>query len=251
MSTAADQRADQAESMLPLAAELATMVHGDGGPEDVAQLLDGLEPHDVTALVVVLAGLVEPDRSLGVLLGWLDFDEHGSRVEPDWDNRTTLRQIADERLAERCSGDIPDEVAVDRFLAGEPIRLTADERLHIIVTARAANPPRPWAEIDALLGHKSGSGAGYRAWLRARRAANARGKTIEGTTAPQERLTAEQVVAIRERAQDTPLPALAVETGMQLRALRNLVQGKTYRDAGGPVSTSARATSRSDATTAA
>ena len=228
-----EQRGALAVAMLPVAAELAAAVHGDGGPEDVAQLLDALANHEVRALLVVLAGLVEVDRPLGALLGWLDFDEHGRPIEPDTDERSTLQQIADQRLADRCRGDIPDQVAIDRALTGEPLALTSAERLELIATAHRAG--RPWAEIDALLGHKPGSGAAYRAWLRARRAAHARGRGTPNLPAPQERLSAEQVADIRERAQTTPLPALATEQGMQLEALRRLVQGKTYRSAGGPL----------------
>ncbi len=59
----AQECGDLAEEMLPVAARLATIVQGDGGREDVAELLGRLDLMQTGALAVVLAGLVDPDRS--------------------------------------------------------------------------------------------------------------------------------------------------------------------------------------------
>lgn len=92
-----EQRGDLAEQMLPHAAHLAVLVHGDGGPEDVAEVLAGLDDTQKNALIVVLAGMVDPDQPVGKALGWCDFDEHGSLTVPvSWSERRSVRDLAPE-----------------------------------------------------------------------------------------------------------------------------------------------------------
>jgi hypothetical protein len=78
----ATERAAQAERLLPYAAQLIALVHGDGGPRDIQQLLARLDPRDLTALLVVAAALADPDRPLADALGWVAFDEHGRPDRP-------------------------------------------------------------------------------------------------------------------------------------------------------------------------
>jgi hypothetical protein len=78
----ATQRGDLAESLLPVAAQLACIVHGEGGPEDVRQLLDGLGQQELTGLAVVLAGLVDPAQRAAEALDFLCWDERGLPIDP-------------------------------------------------------------------------------------------------------------------------------------------------------------------------
>jgi len=127
----ATQRGDLAEEVLPVAAHLSLLVHGDGGDRDIQQAIARLDAAQRDALIVVLAALADPDRPLGALLGWVDFDERGRPAEPDLDDRTTLRQIADEYPLWADGPDI-DEVAVRRALTGEPVPLTPRERTRAV-----------------------------------------------------------------------------------------------------------------------
>ena len=95
-----EQRGDLAETMLPVAANLAVLVHGDGGPEDVAEVLAGLDETQKNALIVVLAGLVDPEQPVGKALGWLDFNEHGSVVVPSWSEDRPVRDLAPDGVEE-------------------------------------------------------------------------------------------------------------------------------------------------------
>lgn len=114
------QRGDLAEQLLPVAARLACLVHGDGGARDVHQAVARLDDDQRDALLIVLAGLVDPDAHLNQLLGYVTWDEHG---HPDraakvtgtvrdladdwWDNHWNIRQRT-LGMTERDAGIIED-----------------------------------------------------------------------------------------------------------------------------------------------
>jgi hypothetical protein len=65
-----DPRADLAEAMVPRACEFACLVH-DADAEGAGAFLAAIEPHEVNALLIVLAAMVPvDDRSPGALLSW-------------------------------------------------------------------------------------------------------------------------------------------------------------------------------------
>lgn len=78
----AAERGELAERLLPVAANLVRLVHGDGGPRDIQQVLARLNPDELDALPVVLAALVDPARSLADALGWVTWDCHGRPCPP-------------------------------------------------------------------------------------------------------------------------------------------------------------------------
>lgn len=78
----ATRRGDLAERLLPVAARLACVVHGEGGATDVAHILRQLDVAELEALAVILAGLVDPERSVDDALGWVTWDEHGNPIQP-------------------------------------------------------------------------------------------------------------------------------------------------------------------------
>lgn len=101
----AEQRGDLAEQLLPVAARLACIVHGDGGDRDAHQAIARLSPDERDALLIVLAGLVDPDARLTDVLAYLAWDETGKPQRPArvggtirdlaedwWDNHWTSRQ---------------------------------------------------------------------------------------------------------------------------------------------------------------
>jgi hypothetical protein len=170
----ATERGDLAEELLPVAARLATIVQGDGGPEDVQRLLDGLDTYRVGALAVVLAGLVDPDRPLGALLGWVDFDERGFPVTPQVSERRTLRDLVEDEPVRV----VVDEVAVERALAsvgGIPgVRLNRDERR--LGVDRGIRRGLSYEQVAERLGMSVD--AVKRAWVRAKDRARAEGRPV-------------------------------------------------------------------------
>jgi len=162
----AAQRGDLVEEMLVIAAYLSTVVHGDGGARDVAQALARLDAAQQTALIVVLAGLADPDRPLGALLGWLDFDEHAQPIAPAVDERTTLRQIAEDYPIRTAPPEI-DEVAVVLALEGQDVPLTPKERVVAVAEGR-----RRGMSMEAIAAALRGDQRNLaRAWERAKRRA--------------------------------------------------------------------------------
>ncbi|MFD4394701.1 hypothetical protein [Kitasatospora sp. NPDC058478] len=88
-----EQPGDTAERLLPIAAGLACIVRGEGGPREIAHILGELGDHERDVMIVVLAGLVDPDRPVAEVLGYLTWDEHGRPTSaPTLDK--TLREIA-------------------------------------------------------------------------------------------------------------------------------------------------------------
>lgn len=62
---------DLAESLVPTAARLVGAVHDDG-PAAVARVLAGVPTEHLPAFTVVLAAMVDPNKSPRDLLGWVD-----------------------------------------------------------------------------------------------------------------------------------------------------------------------------------
>lgn len=236
MSTlSATDRGNLAEAMLPVAANLVMLVHGDGGPRDVHQALARLDDAQRNALIVVLAGLVDPDRPLGDVLGWLDFNEHGQPIVPDWDSETTLRGVADEE-ADAADWDGVDHVAVDRWLRGRPVNLTRAERVEAVLEGLRRG--MTYRDMDALAGVKDGTTYGF--IRRERLAAAARGEELPGDVLPEppRKFTEAEVVDMRERsaAGATDLE-LGMAFGVRPQSVERIVRGLHYPEYGGPLRT--------------
>lgn len=87
------ERGDLAERLIPIAATLACVVRGDGDWRDVTHILNQLDPGERDALIVILAGLVDPEQQLGQALNYLTWNERGYPAEPPTTTRT-IRQAA-------------------------------------------------------------------------------------------------------------------------------------------------------------
>ncbi|MFF4409888.1 hypothetical protein [Streptomyces sp. NPDC001404] len=231
MNLSTQQRGDLAEQLLPYAGRLAAYVRGDGGVEDIERLLKELDDQQRTGLLVVLAGLVNPDEPLAHSLGWLEFNERGETIVPTWNEDTSLRDLADELPLETAAADI-DEIAVARFLDGDTtVSLTRAEHLQVIIAGRESGMTFP--ELDTLFGTKSGTA--HRFLLRARRAAEARGEALELKVAPPKRLSEKEVVAMREAAAAGVDDAeLALTYDLSRPNVSRVVTGQSYQQYGGP-----------------
>jgi hypothetical protein len=227
-----EQRGDLAEQMLPVAAHLAVLVHGDGGPEDVAEALAGLDDTAKNALIVVLAGLVDPEQPVGKALGWLDFNEHGSLTVPSWSEHRSVRDLAPEP-ADEPDDDYIDEVAVKQYLRGVNDEVTPRERLEAI--ALGVRTGMTYPEFDAMYGLRKGSTATFVS--RQRKYLAARGVPVPSMERPDVRVfSEEEVVAIREKSANGASDIeLALSFSSDPRTIGHICRGVRYAKYGGPI----------------
>jgi len=88
------ERGELVERLLPIAAGLACIVHGDGDQRDIAHVLTRLNPAEQVALIVILAGLVDPEAPLAKALGYITWDETGRPAATTALPTGTIRDIA-------------------------------------------------------------------------------------------------------------------------------------------------------------
>ena len=227
-----EQRGDLAEQLLPPAAHLAVLVHGDGGPEDVAEVLESLDQTQKNALIVVLAGLVDPEQPVGKALGWLDFNEHGSVVVPSWSEETSVRDLAPETEVEP-DDEYVDQNAVDRFIKGFRVEVTDADFLAAVKQCVAEG--MTLADVDRL---RRWPAKTAEKWVnRIRKRYQRAGRVFPSLAAPTARVFTEQeVIAMRERAAEG---ATDLEIAMSFDTTSNtvgaVVRGVRYRQFGGPL----------------
>jgi hypothetical protein len=89
----ATERGELAERLLPVAAKLACIVHGDGDHHDVDHHTRAFDRTELLALVVVLAGLVNPDQSATDALSYVTWDAAGRPAAAVDAGRVTIREL--------------------------------------------------------------------------------------------------------------------------------------------------------------
>lgn len=237
----AEQRGDLAEQMLPTAAHLAVLVHGDGGPEDVADVLAGLDETQKNALIVVLAGLVDPEQPVGKALGWLDFNEHGALTVPaSWSERSSVRDLAPDPRVE-ADDEYVDQVAVTKFVKGFRVEVTDVDFLAAVQQCARLGMTCP--DIDALRRWPKKTTENRLNRLKKRYQRSGREFPSLGF-AKVRMFSEEEVVAIRERsASGTPDVQLAVAFDVTRETIRAIVTGIRYPRLGGPIRTARSARS--------
>lgn len=226
-------RGDLAEDMLPVAAHLAVLVHGDGGPQDVREVLAKLDDVQKNALIVVLAGMVDPDRPIGAVLGWLDFDEHGGTAAPAWDESDTVRTLA-EAPDPQWDPAFIDPAAVDAYLNGRPVKVNKGERLEAIRIALARGLMYP--DLDAL--HNLAEGATSTFISRSRKTFQEWAIPFPPLARPDATLTftEPEVIGIRHRSAAGATDAeIAMSYGVARETITRLVSGDSYKQFGGPI----------------
>jgi len=241
----AEQRGDLAEQMLPTAAHLAVLVHGDGGPEDVAEVLAGLDETQKNALIVVLAGLVDPEQPVGKALGWLDFNEHGTLTVPSWSEDRSVRELAPE-ADESLEDDFVDQAAVAKFVKGFRVEVTDADFLAGVQACAALG--MTLADVDALRRWPAKTAENWVNRLKKRYQRAGRIFPDLGLAKPRV-FTEEEVLAIRERAAEgAPDLEIAMSVGTTANAVGQICRGRTYSQFGGPIRKPKRAPSRASRT---
>lgn len=117
------QRGNLAEQMLPIAAHLAVLVHGDGGPEDIAAALSNLGDTEKNALIVVLAAMVDPEQPVGKGLSWTAVTKNNALPMPAWLEQKPLHEHAPD-TAEALDETFIDWAAVEKFVKGFRVEVT-------------------------------------------------------------------------------------------------------------------------------
>lgn len=229
----AQQRGDLAEQMLPVAAHLAVLVHGDGGPEDVADVLAGLDGKQKDALLVVLAGLVDPEQPVGKALGWLDFNEHGSLTVPSWSEQRSVRDLAPEP-ADGLDDDYVDQVAVTKFVRGFRVDSLTDAEF-LAAVQQCVVQGMTLSDVDVLRKWPRRTAEN---WVnRLRKQYQRSGRAFPSLAKPtMKQFTEADIVAIRERSAEgaTDLE-LAMSFDTNRETVRAICRGQRYTQYGGPI----------------
>lgn len=226
-----EQRGDLAEALVPVAAHLVALVHGDGGPEDVAEALAAVPGREKDALLVVLAGLVDPDQPVGKALGWLEFTEERDLAVPPWAVRARVRDLAPE--PDLGPVDV-DDVAVQRYVNGYGVDVTDEERL--LAVRRCAALGMSCADIDELRDLPAKSTENFVNRMKKRYTRHGRA-WVPMPRATRVEFTPEQVVEIRESyaAGGVTDLELGMRWGVPRQTMSALLSGVSYQDAGGPI----------------
>lgn len=233
-SMSAEQRGDLAEQMLPTAAHLAVLVHGDGGPEDIAEVLAGLDGTAKNALIVVLAGMVDPDQPVGKGLSWTSVTKNAALPMPAWLEQKPLRDHVVETV-EEVGEDFVDWAAVTKFVNGFRVEIRDADFLAAVQQCVAME--MTLADIDRMRGWQSKTTENWVNRLKKRYQRS--GRDFPSLTQPGARaFTEKEVIAIRERSR---AGASDVELGMSYsvsrETIRAIVRGQRYAEYGGPLRT--------------
>jgi hypothetical protein len=228
------QRGDLAEQMLPVAAHLAVLVHGDGGPEDIAEVLAGLNETQKNAVIVVLAGMVNPDEPVGKGLSWTAVTKNGALPAPAWMEQRPLRDHAPE-ASEELDEDFVDWAAVEKFVKGFRVELRDADFLAAV--QRCVADGMTVGDVNRMRGWPDKTAENWVNRLRKRYQRN--GREFPSLAQPGGReFSEEDVIRIRERSQrgDTDLE-ISMSYDIAPQTVRAICMGKRYAHFGGPIRT--------------
>jgi hypothetical protein len=228
----AEQRGDLAEQMLPVAAHLAVLVHGDGGPEDIAAVLSGLDDTAKNALIVVLAGMVDPDQPAGKGLSWTAVTKNDALPVGAWLEQRPLREHAPDVVAELDDGFV-DWAAVTKFVKG--FRVEVSDADFLAAVRQCVADGMTLGDVDRL---RRWPAKTAEKWVnRLRKQHQRSGREFPSLAQPSLRsFTEGEVRAIRERSAGGATDVeLSMSYGATRETIRAIVTGKRYADVGGPI----------------
>ena len=231
--TSAESRRQLVERMLPMAANLAVLVHGEGGPEDIAEVLAGLDDTEKNALLVVLAGMVDLEQPVGKGLSWIAVTENQALPVPAWLEQRPLREHVVEEV-EELGDDFVDWAAVDKFVKGFPVEMRDADFLAAVQQCTGAG--MSLAEVDVL---RRWPAKTAQTWVnRLRKRYQRAGRTFPSLAAPAaaRTFTEAEVVEIRERSERgvTDLE-IALSFGCSRGLVESICRGRRYPQYGGPI----------------
>lgn len=228
-----EQRGGLVEEMLPVAANLAVLVHGEGGPEDIAQVLAGLDEGQKNALIVVLAGMVDPDRPVGKGLSWTAVTKNAALPMPAWLEQKPLRDHTTDTVNE-MDAEFVDWAAVEKFMKGFRVEVTDADFLAAVKKGVAAGMSLPDVDLLRRWPPKTAENWVNRLRKRYRRA----GREFPSLAPPSEtpNFTEEQVVEMRTRAAGgATYLDIALAFSCNRETVAQICRGRRYRQFGGPV----------------
>lgn len=230
-----EAREELAAQMLPVATNLAALVQGDGGAQDIEAVLASLDEDRKSALIVVLAALVDMDRSVADALWWLQPVAGGSPMEPEWPASALLRDLAAEPSGQdEDDEDLIDPVAVEAYLQGRPVRVTPRERLEAVIVGVRRGMAYP--DIDAVRGLRHGMTSTFVSRTRKRYAKLGQPFPEIEHRSGVALLTDEQVLEARRLgAAGATDEALALRFGVVRETMRAILSGGRYGHVGGPI----------------
>jgi hypothetical protein len=231
MST--ESRGQLVERMLPVAANLAVLVHGEGGPEDIAQALAGLDDTEKNALLVVLAGMVDLERPVGKGLSWMAVTENHALPVPAWLEQRPLREHAVEEV-EELGDDFVDWAAVTKFVKGFRVEMRDADFLAAVQQCTRAG--MSLAEVDVL---RRWPARTTETWVNRLRKRYQRAGRVFPSLAPPvaaRTFSEAEVIEIRERSQRgvTDLE-IALSFGCSRELVASICRGRRYPQYGGPI----------------
>ncbi|MEW9521856.1 hypothetical protein [Streptomyces tubercidicus] len=166
----AEQRGDLVQALLPEAAGLVTAVREES-QEEITARLRGMSRYELEVVAVILASMVDPERSLGDLFAWIAFDENGDPLSRPAPSKRSLRDL---QPAAAPRGLGVDEVAVERALAGDRVPLNQVERA--LAVDRGIRRGMDYDLVAERLGMERE--AVRRAWERVKQKARAEGRPV-------------------------------------------------------------------------
>ena len=233
MSTlSAQRRGDLVESMLPVAANLAVLVHGEGGPEDIADVLSGLDDAAKNALIVVLAGMVDPEQPVGRRLSWTAVTRNAALPMPAWMEQKPLSEHATDTV-EELGQEFVDWAAVEKFVKGFRVEVTDADFLAAVQQCVADG--MSLGDVDRLRRWPAKTAEKWVNRLRKRYQRSGRAFPSLAPVAARQ-FTEEEVVAMRTRSQEgaTDLE-LALAFDCKRETVASICRGRAYPQFGGPV----------------
>lgn len=221
------------EQVLPVAANLAVLVHGDGGPEDIAEVLAGLDEEQKNALIVVLAGMVDPDRPVGKGLSWTAVTKNAALPMPAWLEQKALRDHAVD-APEGLDAEFVDWAAVEKFVKGFRVEVTDADFLAAVQQCVAMG--MSLGDVDQLRRWRSKTAEN---WVnRLRKRYQRAGREFPSLAPPDASrdFTETEVVDIRTRA-DSGVPYLDISLafGCSRETVSAICRGRRYKQFGGPI----------------
>ncbi|MEU1284961.1 helix-turn-helix domain-containing protein [Kitasatospora sp. NPDC005856] len=118
-----EEGGDRIEKLMPVAARIACVIHGDGDHHDITHHTKNLGRDDLLRLIVILGAMVDPGTPVDDALGFITWDEHGRPKPPIVTGpRLRIRSLA-------ADVEPPADLGAERVLKSERVQLAREIHL--------------------------------------------------------------------------------------------------------------------------